>query len=560
VQADLSGVVVGGKYRLKELLGQGGMGLVYAAEHTLLGRPLAVKLLKREFTRDRVAVQRFQQEAVNASRIGSPYIVAIHDLGETDDGTPFIVMEYLEGTTLYAAMGEDPATGMNGVFEVPQAADLLCQVLAGLAAAHGHGIVHRDLKPGNIFLTEFGGRTNFVKLLDFGVSKVLGGDRVMHMTRTGVLLGTPTYMAPEQVMGRKDIDHRVDLWAAGVILFRLLAGRRPHAGSVTAERLAAIVSQDAPPLRSLRPDLDAGLEGLLRKALARDPASRFRTAQEFAEALEPYRELAPAPQASSFTLAPGLLARGPLSRPAPACAAGSAGPPTVGAVPPAAPAPALDDAAMAPTAGPVMPAAAAPARGPQVLLRSGTFEQPTTALPAPALPVASMGTPTPGAVPRPAPGVTRPRVPARRAGGTVTTWVSAVSLAVIALSVVAILVGRFRGPGESDRRPGPGTASSAAPASSASPATATASKSAAPAASTTADIDRYVAAAVAVRCQATPGAGDPGAAPRSPPRDMLATFGLTPVQWATLCDRFADDAAAQSRIAEGVRRCLSPPP
>lgn len=543
MEPDWSGAVLEGKYRLGKVLGQGGMGVVYAAEHTLLGRPLAVKLLKREFTRDRLAVQRFQQEAVNASRVGSPHIVAIHDLGETGDGTPFIVMEYLEGTTLYAVMGEDPATGTNGVLEVPQAADLLCQVLAGLAAAHEHGIVHRDLKPGNIFLTEVGGRTSFVKLLDFGVSKVLGGDRMMHMTRTGVLLGTPTYMAPEQVMGRKDIDHRVDLWAAGVILFRLLAGRRPHGGSVTAERLAAIVSQDAPPLRSLRPDLDAGLEGLLRKALSRDPARRFRTAQEFAEALEPYRERASAPLASSFTLPPGPLASGPFSRPAPVPVPASPGPPTLGAVPPAAPPPPFDDAAMAPTAKAVMPAAAAPAHGPQVLLRSGTFDQPTTALPAPALPVAPMGTPTPAAVPRPAPGATEPPGPVRRSGIATATWVSIASLVVIALSVTALLVGRFRDPGEGDRAPASGTASRAA------------FPGVEPA-----DVDRYVEAAVAVGCRVAGDSRVSGTTRWVPPQDVLERFGLTPVEWRELSRRLAGDAAVQRRIAEGLRRCPSRPP
>lgn len=528
----MSGTVLDGKYRLKELLGQGGMGLVYAAEHTLLGRPLAVKILKREFARDRVAVQRFQQEAINASRIGSPNIVAVHDLGETDDGVPFLVMEYLEGTTLYAAMGEDPQTGTNGIFDVPRAADLLCQVLAGLSAAHERGIVHRDLKPGNIFLTEVGGRTDFVKLLDFGVSKVLGGDRVMHMTRTGVLLGTPTYMAPEQVMGRKDIDHRVDLWAAGVILFRLLAGRKPHDGSVTAERLAAIVSKDAPPLRSLRPDLDAGLEGLLRKALTRDPAGRFQTARDFAEALAPYRDLAPAPLSSTFTLAPAPPSSRP-PQPAPVPVAEVPGPPTVSAAPPATPRPA--------------------AGVPYILLRSGTFEQPTTAMPAPAvprqvLPVASMGTPTPGALPRPAGSATRPRVPARR-GLSLTTWVSIVSLAVIAVSAVVILVSLFRGNAEA-----PVAAPAAPPPAAAAPAGAPAAGSEA------AERERYVAAAVAAACRILSGSGAPGALPGLPPQDLLEAHGLTSGSWATLSNRYADDAEVQARIAEGVSRCGARPP
>ncbi|MBN1771741.1 MAG: protein kinase [Deltaproteobacteria bacterium] len=558
MERELSGAVVGEKYRLKELLGQGGMGLVYAAEHTLLGRPLAVKLLKREFARDRIAVQRFQQEAVNASKAGSPNIVAIHDLGETEDGIPFIVMEYLEGVTLYAAMGEDPKTGANGVFDVPQAADVLCQVLAGLCSAHEHGIVHRDLKPGNIFLTTVGGRTNFVKLLDFGVSKVLGGDRVMHMTRTGVLLGTPTYMAPEQVMGRKDVDHRVDLWAAGVILFRLLTGRRPHAGSVTAERLASIVSEDAPPLRSLRPDLDAGLEGLLRKALAREPGARFQAAYDFAEALAPYRDLDPAPLASTFTLAPAPPVSGTSAPPA---ASPSSRPVTLSGAPHGAGAPTV--------AGIPTPSCVPAAGGPHILLKSGTFEQPTTAMPAPVLPqrvlpVASMGTPTPGAVPRPAAGPTHPHLPARRSHGSVTTWVSALSLVVIGVSVAVILVLHHRG--SDDAAPGTATppgvpAAAVGTESPLSPAAAVglpALPSAEPAAA--ADRERYIAVMTAVGCRQAADANEADPDPAKPPGELLERLGIEPGAWPAMAARHAGDPEAARAIAEALRHCNIPSP
>jgi serine/threonine-protein kinase len=556
VDHNLSGVVLDGKYRLKELLGQGGMGLVYAADHTLLGKQLAVKLLKREFTRDRIAVQRFQQEAVNASRAGSPNIVAIHDLGETDDGVPFIVMEHLEGTTLYAAMAEDPKTGTNGVFEVPFVADILCQVLEGLAAAHAQGIAHRDLKPGNIFLTEVGGRANFVKLLDFGVSKVLGGDRVLHMTRTGVLLGTPTYMAPEQVMGRKDVDHRVDLWASGVILFRLLTGQRPHGGSVTAERLAAIVSQDAPPLRSLRPDLDAGLEGLLRKALMREPARRFQTARDFAEAMAPYRDEVQAAHASSYTLAPpppvsaaSSPPRSTAVRPTPAPSRHDSGPPTVVAL----------------STPPPMRATGAAQRSP---LLSGTFEQQTTSMPVPSLPakvlpVASMGTPTPGAILRPGPTPTSPRLPAGtvRRGPSAATWISAISLVVIAASIAVILVLRFSrpaGPAGPAARP---AAAGATAAGAAGGAVAAPSPTADATAAELADRERYIAVMLALRCP--PGGparpADPAAA-AAPPAELLATVGLAPTAWSALAARHQGHPETQRLIETALRYCPPPPP
>jgi serine/threonine-protein kinase len=316
---DYEGLVLEGKYKLVRPLGEGGMGVVWAAEHMRLGRPLAVKLLRADLAEHPRTLQRFHQEAVAASRIGSPHIVEVIDLGAAPDGAPFIVMELLEGRTLFALLRETPQ------LPIARAADIVCQILSGLAAAHVKGIVHRDLKPANVFLTRFGTREDFVKIVDFGVSKIMSGEGAMHLTRTGALLGTPTYMAPEQVLGRKDIDHRVDLWAAGIILYMALTGGRPHEAPSRNELLVTIVKQDVGPFRQLRPEVGAELEGIVLRALNRDVAQRWATAEAFREALLPYRVTSPAGYAAAGTATPALsfaaardsLTQAPVSSPSP---------------------------------------------------------------------------------------------------------------------------------------------------------------------------------------------------------------------------------------------------
>jgi serine/threonine protein kinase len=316
---DYEVLVLEGKYKLVRTLGEGGMGVVWAAEHVRLGRPLAVKLLRADLAEQPRTLQRFNQEAVAASRIGSPHIVEVIDLGTAPDGAPFIVMELLEGRTLFDLLRETPQ------LPIARAADIGCQILSGLAAAHAKGIVHRDLKPANVFLTRFGTREDFVKIVDFGVSKIMTGEAALHLTRTGALLGTPTYMAPEQVLGRKDIDHRVDLWAAGVILYMALTGGRPHEAPSRNELLAAIVKQDVGPFRQLRPAVGAELEGIVLRALSRDVAQRWATAEAFRDALLPYRVTSPAgvaagtaTPASSFAAVRDSLTQVPASSPSPA--------------------------------------------------------------------------------------------------------------------------------------------------------------------------------------------------------------------------------------------------
>ncbi|MBI5502548.1 MAG: protein kinase [Deltaproteobacteria bacterium] len=278
---NLTGVVLEGKYRLTQPLGEGGMGFVYAGEHATLGRPIAVKFLRPELAGDPNALARLRQEAVAASSIGSPHIVEVLDLGTAPGGAPYIVMEFLRGRSLAALLAESP------MLPTPRIAGIVCQTLLALQGAHARGIVHRDLKPENIFLAETGDG-DFVKLLDFGVSKVRGELSSSNLTQTGAVLGTPRFMAPEQAAGLRNVDHRVDIWATGVVLYRALTGRYPYDADNYNALLAQILMATPPAPRLLRPDLDPTLERAILTALARDPAARFPSADAFRQVLAPY--------------------------------------------------------------------------------------------------------------------------------------------------------------------------------------------------------------------------------------------------------------------------------
>ena len=350
------GTVLDGKYRLLHPLGQGGMGVVWAAEHEALGRRVAVKLLRREFAEDQGNLRRFAQEASAAIRIGSPHIVTILDFGSAPGGAPYLAMELLSGETLGAALHDRPPMAL------PRAIDIVGQILAGLGAAHACGIVHRDIKPENVFLTRFGERPDFVKLLDFGLSRVLSGETATRLTRTGAMLGTPTYMSPEQVMGSRDLDQRADIWSVAVVLYLALTRRRPFEGPTVADRLAAIVAAKPPPLLAYRPDLEPRLEKILRRDLARDPAQRIASAEGFRALLAPYAKGIPSPYATHLGT-PAVIPPVRAACPDPATVdafPARVGAPTAVAVPPAA-------AFVAPRAAAVAPRAAPPshARSPK---------------------------------------------------------------------------------------------------------------------------------------------------------------------------------------------------
>ncbi|MBN1772489.1 MAG: serine/threonine protein kinase [Deltaproteobacteria bacterium] len=274
--------VIGEKYRLVRLLGEGGMGSVYEAQHTLIGRRCAVKFLHPELARQHDLVTRFVREAQAASAIGHRGIIDIYDVGTTPDGAPYLVMEFLDGVSVASRLEKD------GCLPTKTAVEIVAQTLSALSVAHQRGIVHRDLKPDNLYLVQTPGSPMTVKILDFGISKMTtGGDRQQRMTQTGAVLGTPVYMAPEQAAGQTDIDHRLDIYAMGVILFELLTGCVPFSGTNYNQILVAILSQPFPPIRTIKPDLPEALEAIIFKATARDRRDRFPTAEAMLHALLP---------------------------------------------------------------------------------------------------------------------------------------------------------------------------------------------------------------------------------------------------------------------------------
>ncbi len=273
---NLIGRTIDGKYRFISVLGEGGMGTVFEAENILLGRAVAVKVLHPQQARKTVAVKRFHQEARAAGKIGHPNICEVYDLGTLENGAPFLVMEKLVGVTLADRIGHD------GGLPFEECIDVVNQVLSGLVAAHDKGIVHRDIKPENIFLTQRAGCPPLVKLLDFGVSKMIAPDaEELDLTRTGMVMGTPFYMSPEQARGDRNLDARVDLWACGVILYEALTGRRPFIAANYNALLLQILTATPRPARELRQSLPEGFDAVLDRAMARAREQRYPSAVLF---------------------------------------------------------------------------------------------------------------------------------------------------------------------------------------------------------------------------------------------------------------------------------------
>ena len=272
-----AGSLIAGKYRIEELLGRGGMGAVYAARHVRTGRRFAIKLLSRELTGDEGAEERFVREALLANSIQHPAIVEVYDVGR-DRGVPYMVMKLLQGETLGARLERGPLS-------VEQTLTLMLPVIDAIGAAHALGIVHRDLKPDNVLIEREGGR-EFPRVLDFGIGKLLAGDaRGPAITRPGTIIGTPEYMAPEQVRGDAELDARCDVYALGVMLFELLTGSLPHTASDLGTLLRAIAYGAPPSPRALRPDLPEHLDAVITRALSPHPANRYPTATALAQAL-----------------------------------------------------------------------------------------------------------------------------------------------------------------------------------------------------------------------------------------------------------------------------------
>ncbi len=280
------GRTLGGKYHLLRVIGRGGMGTVFEAENVSIGKRFAVKLLDRECAKDPGVVRRFAREARAASAVESEHIVSVVDAGVVD-GCPYIAMELLRGEDLGTLLRRDARVPLR------EALHIAAQVLRGLAAAHAAGIVHRDLKPDNVLLIDHAGDPSFVKVVDFGISKVekpRGSTAPLAITQRGVVLGTPLYMAPEQARSLPDVDGRADLFSVGAMLFECLAGRPPHVGETYEQILLSVCMEDAPDVRAYAADVPPEVAAFLARALARDRAARFSCAVEMLAAL---RSLAP---------------------------------------------------------------------------------------------------------------------------------------------------------------------------------------------------------------------------------------------------------------------------
>jgi serine/threonine protein kinase len=277
--ARLVGSTVAQKYRVERLLGRGGMGAVFSATNTAIGKRVALKFLTREAARDRDAASRFQREARAASVAESEHIVHVFDEGLSDDGHPFLVMELLVGEDLRSRLERETRLGVG------TAVAIASQILRGLMRAHGAGLVHRDLKPDNVFLCRRDDGSLLVKLVDFGISKLSQKTTPDTLTQRGAVIGTAHYMSPEQVQAPESVDPRADLYGVGAILFEALSGRSPHEASSYEAVLVAICTRDAPDVRALRPDVREPLAQVIARALSRDREARFQSAEEFLTAL-----------------------------------------------------------------------------------------------------------------------------------------------------------------------------------------------------------------------------------------------------------------------------------
>ncbi|WP_437876234.1 serine/threonine-protein kinase [Sorangium sp. So ce513] len=278
------GSVLAGKYRVERVLGQGGMGIVVGAWHLHLDEPVAIKVLRDELAADPVIIERFLREARAAAKIKSRHVVRVTDADRLPSGAPYIVMEWLDGGDLASIVERE------GPMDPPRAARHVIEACEALGEAHALGIVHRDLKPSNLFAARQPDGSTCTKIVDFGISKLLGEE----LTRTEVALGTPSYMAPEQMTSARSVDARADIWALGVILYKLVTGTVPFRASTPSELGMRVLFGEPTPPEQERPDLPPGLGQVILRCLQREPARRFATAAELAAALAPFAAGQPA--------------------------------------------------------------------------------------------------------------------------------------------------------------------------------------------------------------------------------------------------------------------------
>jgi serine/threonine-protein kinase len=274
---DLVSQVIADRYHVVRKLGEGGMGQVYLAEHVKMGRKSAIKVMNPATVNDPDAVARFNREAANASRISHPNVCAIYDFGETPEGLIYLAMEFVEGEPLTDVLEREHT------LPPARAAVIFLQVADALQAAHDLGIVHRDLKPDNIMLARARDGSDVVKVVDFGIAKAVGGDDSQKVTKTGLVVGTPEFMSPEQLAGDK-LDGRSDVYALALVLFKMLTGKLPFAGETVQDTMVKRLLDDPATLAAVRPDLvfPPGLQATLDAALTRSPAARYQSTAKFA--------------------------------------------------------------------------------------------------------------------------------------------------------------------------------------------------------------------------------------------------------------------------------------
>jgi serine/threonine-protein kinase len=276
------GTMLADKYRVERVLGRGGMGIVVAAKHVELDQRVALKFLLPEAMESAEVVERFAREARAAVKIESEHVARVIDVGRLENGLPYMVMEYLNGRDLAAELDE------RGKLSIDDALEYVLQACEAIAQAHALGIIHRDLKPANLFVTTRPDGTTIIKVLDFGISKVSltgASPAEMSLTQTAAIMGSPTYMSPEQMRASRDVDPRADIWALGVILYELLTGQPPFLGSTMPELCASILKDAPEPVRVLRPDVPPAVEAAIMRCLEKKPADRFSNVAELASAI-----------------------------------------------------------------------------------------------------------------------------------------------------------------------------------------------------------------------------------------------------------------------------------
>jgi serine/threonine protein kinase len=275
-----AGELIQSRYRLQRLLGSGASGSVWAARNELIDRDVALKIMRPDVAEDAVALQRFFNEAKASGRVRSPSIVEILDLGQAEDGSPFLVFELLEGE------GMDEKLRREGTIAPETLMEMLVGVARALELSHAQGIIHRDLKPANIFVTRGVSGQPIAKILDFGISKIFDTGHNFTLTRTGTVVGSPAYMSPEQAAGREDIDGRADIWSLGVVMYEALTGTLPHQAANYNQLMVRILTQDCDSVQTRKADLPAGVSAIVDACLKRERDARTSNAGTLASQME----------------------------------------------------------------------------------------------------------------------------------------------------------------------------------------------------------------------------------------------------------------------------------